>query len=207
MDDDFVLPAVIAGIIIGLIVLLVWMKSRERRSVVKAITQAQEALKLTPFVGSNPQLDAVWYAVRGQVSGLTIKIFGGKSRGVTGGVSRAAAIDRACVMIIVSLPEIIPFRFNIQRRTALSTPQFGTSYAEFDKIVEVKTENEKRALTLLSNEQLRAAIITFMKSITNAFITSSEIMIKVSSDKQVLPLAREAINLATLLGNQINPIR
>jgi hypothetical protein len=207
MDDDFILATVIAGIVIVLIVFLVWRNSRGRRSVVKAIREAQEAFKLTPFVGTHTQLGAVWYAVRGQVSGLTIRIFGGKSSGgrgaSSGTVARATAIDRACVMIIVSLPMVVPFRFNIQRRLALSTPQFGTSYAEFDKIAEVKTENEKKALSLLSNDQLRTAIISFMKSAAYAFITSSEVMIKISSDKEVVPVAREAVNLAVSLGNQI----
>ena len=110
-------------------------------------------------------------------------------------------------MIIVSLPEAIPFRFNIQRRLALSTPKFGTSYAEFDKVAEVKTEEEKKALTILNDEKLRAAIISFLKLAPNAFITSSEVMIKVSSDKQVLHLAREAVTIATMLGNQINPTK
>ena len=212
MDTDFTLVVIIAGIIIGSIVLLVWMKSRGRRGVVKAITQAQEALKLTPYVGTHPQLDAVWYAVRGQVSRLTIRIFGGRSRGgrnagVTAGtVAKATAIDRTCVMIVVSLPNIIPFRMNLQRRSALSTPRFGTSYEEFDKFVEVTTENEKKALTLLNNEQLRNAIVSFMKLTGYAYITNSEVMIKVSSDKQILPIAHEAISIANLLGNQIEKI-
>jgi hypothetical protein len=212
MDDYFSLVTISAGIIIGLIVLLVWMKSRGRRGVVKAITQAQEALKLTPYVGTHPQLDAVWYAVRGQVSRVTIRIFGGMSRGgrnagVTAGtVAKATAIDRTCVMIVVSLPNIIPFRMNLQRRSALSTPRFGTSYEEFDKVVEVTTENEKQALTLLNNEQLRNAIVSFMKLTGYAYITNSEVMIKVSSDKQILPIAHEAISIANLLGNQIEKI-
>jgi hypothetical protein len=210
MDDYFSLVTISAGIIIGAIVLLVWMKSRGRRSVVKAITQAQEALKLTSYVGTHPQLDAVWYAVRGQVSRVTIRIFGGMSRGgrnagVTAGtVAKATAIDRTCVMIVVSLPNIIPFRMNLQRRSALSTPRFGTSYEEFDKFVEVTTENEKQALTLLNNEQLRNAIVSFMKLTGYAYITNSEVMIKVSSDKQILPIAHEAISIANLLRTQID---
>jgi hypothetical protein len=210
MDDYFSLVTISAGIIIGLIVLLVWMKSRGRRGVVKAITQAQEALKLTPYVGTHPQLDAVWYAVRGQVSRVTIRIFGGMSRGgrnagVTAGtVAKATAIDRTCVMIVVSLPNIIPFRMNLQRRSALSTPRFGTSYEEFDKVVEVTTENEKQALTLLNNEQLRNAIVSFMKLTGYAYITNSEVMIKVSSDKQILPIAHEAVSIANLLRTQID---
>jgi hypothetical protein len=210
MDNDFILAAVIAIIVIGSIILFVWMKSRGRRQVVKAITEVQESLKLTLFVGTNPQLDSVWIAVRGQVSGLTIKIFGGRSRrgrssGMTGGAI-ATPIDRAFVLVVVTLPSIIPFRFTIQRRTALSTPRFGTSYAEFDKNVEVITDNEKKALTLLNSEQLRDAIVSFIKSTSLAFITTSEIMIKVSSDKQILPVAREAINIAILFGNQIKKI-
>ena len=206
MDDDFVLPAIVVCILLGVIVFFVWMKSQGRRRVTKTIREAQDALKLSPFVGSNPQLDAVWYAVRGQVSGLTVKIFGGKSRGVTGG---ASAIDGAVVLVIVTMPSVIPFRFNIQRRTALSTPRFGTSYEEFDKIVEVKTENEneKSALTLLNSEQLRAAIISFIKPTTSAFITSSEVIIKLSSDKQILPFVHDAVNIATLFGNQLNPAK
>jgi hypothetical protein len=210
MDNDFTLPAVIAIIVIGLIVLFVWMKSRGRRQVVKAITEVQESLKLTLFVGTHSQLDSVWIAVRGQVSGLTIRIFGGRSRrgrnsGVTGGAI-ATPIDRAFVLVVVTLPSIIPFRFTIQRRTALTTPRFGTSYAEFDKNVEVITDNEKKALTLLNSEQLRDAIVSFIKSTSLAFITTSEIMIKVSSDKQILPIAREAINIAILFGSQIKKI-
>jgi hypothetical protein len=212
MDDDFTLVAIIAGIVIGLIILLVWMKSRRRRRIVNAITQTQEALKLTPFVGTHPQLDAVWYAVLGQVSGVKIRIFGGRSRRgrnavVTAGtVAKATAIDRTCVLIVVSLPRVVPFRFNVQRRLALSTPHFGTSYEEFDKIVEVITENEKNALTLLNNERLRDAIILFIKSSANAFITNSEVMIKISGDKQIIPVAREAVNLANIIGNQIGAI-
>jgi hypothetical protein len=208
MDEDFILPVIIVCILIGLTVLFFWMKSRGKRSIIKSMKQAQEELKLTPFVGSHSQLDAVWYAVRGQVNGLTMKIFGGESRGILGGtVAKAASMDRTCVMIIVSLPEAIPFRFNIQRRLALSTPKFGTSYAEFDKVAEVKTEEEKKALTILNDEKLRAAIISFLKLAPNAFITSSEVMIKVSSDKQILHLAHEAVTIATMLGNQINPTK
>jgi len=209
MEDDFTRIVVAVCIFIGLIVLFVWMSSRAKRRVVKAVVQAQETLKLTPFVGTHPQLDTVWYAVRGQVSGLTIKIFGGRSRrGRNAGVMEgkgvgAFAMSPSYAMIIVTLPTIIPFRINLQRRLALSTPRFGTSYEEFDKIVEVTTENEKKALTLLNNEQLRTAIISFIKLTSNAFITSSEVMIKVSSDKHVLPAAREAVKLATFLGNQV----
>jgi len=209
MDDDVISVVVIAIIIIGFIVLFMWMTSRAKRGIVNAVTQAQEALKLTPIVSTHPQLDTIWCAVRGQISGLTIKIFGGKSRrgrsaGVKGG---ARAVDQAFVMIVVSLPYIIPFRLNIQRRLALSTPKFGTSYAEFDKFVEVITDNEKKALNLLNNEQLRDAIVSFMKKSTaNAFITSSEVMIKVSNDKQIIPAANEAVNLAIILGNQIGAI-
>ena len=213
MDEDTIRLVVIACLFIGLIVLFVWITSRTKRRIVKAVTEAQEALKLTPYVSTHPQLDTVWYAIRGQVSGLTIKIFGGKSRsrrnaGVKEGKGASAvAMNMSCVMIIVSLPNTVPFRFNLQRRLALSSPKFGTSYADFDKIVEVVTENEKKALTLLNNEQLRAAIISFMKLAANAFITNSEVMIKVSNDKQVLPIAREAIKLATTLGNQIVSLR
>jgi len=207
MDNDFTLAAVIIVIVIGLIVLFVWMKSQGRRRVVKAISEAQESLKLTVFVGTHPQLDAAWIAVRGQVSGLTIKIFGGRSRrGRNLGGSIATPIDKAFVLVVVTLPSVIPFRFTIQRRTALSTPRFGTSYAEFDKNVEVITDNEKKALTLLNSEQLRDAIVSFIKSASHAFITTSEVMIKVSSDRQILTVAREALNIATLLGNQIKKI-
>ena len=208
MDADFIRAVVIAGIFIGLIVLFVWMTSRAKRGVVKAVKQAQEALKLTPVVSTHPQLGAVWYAARGQVSGVTIRIFGGKSRrgrnaGVSGGTR---AMDKAFVLIIASLPINIPFRCNIQRRSALAIPRFGTSYAEFDKFIEVTTDNEKKALTLLNNEQLRTTIVSFMKSTAIAFITSSEVIIKVSNNKQVIPAAHEAVNLANLLGNQINAI-
>jgi len=208
MDADFIRAVVIAGIFIGLIVLFVWMTSRAKRRVVKAVKQAQEALKLTPIVSTHPQLGAVWCAARGQVSGVTIRIFGGRSRrgrnaGVSGGTS---AMDKAFVMIIVSMPINIPFRCNIQRRSTLSIPRFGTSYPEFDKFIEVTTDNEKKALTLLNSEQLRNAIVSFMKSAAITFITSSEIIIKVSSDKQVIPAAHEAVNLAILLGNQINAV-
>jgi hypothetical protein len=203
MDTDVTFAAVIAFIVIGSIILFVWMKSRGRRQVVKAITAVQESLKLTVFVGTHPQLDSVWIAVRGQVSGLTIRIFGGRSRR---GGAIATPIDKAFVLVVVMLPSVIPFRFTIQRRTALSTPRFGTSYAEFDKNVDVITENEKKALTLLNSEQLRDAIVSFIKSTSQAFITTSEIMIKVSGDRQILPVAREAFNIATLLGNQIKKI-
>jgi len=208
MDDDFIRVLIIAGITIGFIVLFVWLTSRAKRRIVKAVAQTQEALKLTPIVSTHPLLDSVWCAARGKVSGLTIRIFGGRSRrGRDAGVAEGTrAIDKAFVMIIVSLPNIIPFRFNIQRRLALSTPHFGTSYAEFDKFIEVITDNEKKALTLLNNEQLRAAIVSFVKSTANAFITSSEVIIKVSSDKQVLAAAKEAVNLALMLKNQIETI-
>ncbi|MGD0589699.1 MAG: hypothetical protein ABSA44_02720 [Bacteroidota bacterium] len=214
MDEDFTLVAVIAGIIIVFIVLIVWMKSRGRRRVVNAITPVQEALKLVPYIGGHPQLDTVWYAVRGQVSGLPIKIFGGKSRGSrnpgsfrgTGAIP--TAVDSAHTMIVVSMPHTIPFHISIQRRSALSSPSFGTSYPEFDRIVLVVTENEKKTLTLLSNEQLRAAIISFMKiSTSQAFITSSEVMIKIFGVKQVLPAAHEAVNIANFLGQQIERIK
>ena len=56
MDNDFTLVSIIAGIIIGSIVLLVWMKSRGSRRVVKTITQAQDALKLTPFCWHTPAI-------------------------------------------------------------------------------------------------------------------------------------------------------
>ena len=210
MDEDFTLVAVIAGIIIVFIVLIVWMKSRGRRRVVNAITPVQEALKLIPYIGGHPQLDTVWHAVRGQLSGLPIKIFGGKSRGsrnhrsFRGKGAIPTAVDSAHVMIVVSMPHTIPFQISIQRKSALSSPSFGTSYPEFDRIVLVVTENEKKTLTLLSNEQLRAAIISFMKiSTAQAFITSSEVMIKIFGGKQVLPTAYEAVNIANLLGQQI----
>jgi hypothetical protein len=213
MDQDFIFVAVIAGIIIVLIVLLAWMKSSAKRRIVKAVTQAQEALKLTPFIGNHPQLDAVWYAARGQVSGLPIKIFGGKSRGsrnpgsIKGTGAMSTAVDLAYVMIVVSMPNTIPFHISIQRKPALSSPSFGTSYPEFDRIVQVVTENEKIALTLLNNEQLRAAIISFMKiSTAQAFITSSEVMIKIFGGKQVLPAAYEAVNIANILEQQIGRI-
>lgn len=212
MENDYTLVMIIGCIFVGLIILLVWMKSRAKRRVDKAVAQAQEALKLTPVVSTHPQLEVVWRAARGQISGLKIRIFGGRShRGrtsvLTGGkVARATAVDMACVMIIVSLPDIVPFRFNVQRRSALSTPHFGTSYEEFDKIVEVITDNEKKALTLLNNEQLRNAIVSFMKLSANAFITSSEVIIKISGDKQVIPITHDAVNLAIILGNQIGTI-
>ena len=212
MDNDFTFSAIIACILVGCIILFVWMKSRAKRRVVKAVTQAQEALKLTHVVSTHPQLDAVWCAVRGQVSGVKIRIFGGKShRGrnsvvIGGKVAKATAVDMSCVLIIVSLPNVVPFRFNVQKRSALSTPRFGTSYEEFDKIVEVITENEKNALILLNNEQVRNAIVSFIKLSANAFITSSEVMIKISGNKQVIPVAREAVNLAIILGNQIGAI-
>lgn len=214
MDEDFTLVAAIAGIIIVLIILIVWMKSRGRRRVVTAITQAQEALNLTPFIGNHPQLDAVWYAARGHVSGLPIKIFGGKSRGsrnpgsIKGTGAMSSAVDSAYVMIVVSIPNTIPFHISIQRKRALSAPGFGTSYPEFDRIVEVVTENEKKTLTLLNNEQLRAAIISFVKKSTaHAFITSSEVVIKIFGGKQVLPAAHEAVNIANILGQQVERIR
>ena len=212
MDNDFTITAIIACIVVGFIVLFIWMKSRAKHRVVKAVAQAQETLKLTHVVSTHPQLDDVWCAVRGQVSGVKIRIFGGKSRRgrnsvvIGGKVAKATAVDMSCVMIIVSLPTVIPFRFNVQRRSALSTPRFGTSYIEFDKIVEVITENEKNALTLLNNEQLRNAIVSFIKLSANAFITSSEVMIKIPGDKQVIPVARETANLAIILGNQIGAI-
>ncbi|MGD0038174.1 MAG: hypothetical protein ABSC53_12895 [Bacteroidota bacterium] len=208
MDADFIRTVVIAGILIGFILLFVWMTSRAKRRVVKAVKQAQEALKLTPVVSTHPQLGAVWCAARGQVSGVTIKIFGGRSgRGRNAGVSGGtSAMDKAFILIIASLPTNIPFRCNIQRRSALSIPRFGTSYPEFDKFIEVTTDNEKKALSLLNNEQLRTAIVSFMKSNAITFITSSEVMIKVSNDKQVLPAAHEAVNLANLLGNQISSL-
>jgi hypothetical protein len=213
MDEDFILVAVIAGSIIVLIVLIVWMKSRGRRRVVNAITPVQEALKLIPYIGGHPQLDTVWYAVRGQVSGLPIKIFGGKSRGSrnpgsfrgTGAIP--TAVDSAHVMIVVSMTQSIPFQISIQRKAALSSPTFGTSYPEFDRNVQVVTDNEKKALTLLNNEQLRTAIISFMKiSTSQAFITSSEIMIKIFDGKQVLPAAHEAVNIANILIQQLGRI-
>ena len=213
MDEDFTLVAVIAGFIIVFIVLIVWMKSRGRRRVVNAITPVQEALKLTPYIGGHPQLDTVWHAVRGQLSGLPIKIFGGKSRGSrnsgsfrgTGAIP--TAVDSAHVMIVVSMPHTIPFHISIQRKSALSSPSFGTSYPEYDRIVQVVTDNEKKALTLLNNEQLRAAIISFMKiSTSQAFITSSEVMIKIFDGKQVLPAAHEAVNIANILGQQTGRI-
>ena len=207
MDSDFIQVLVITCIIIGFIVLFVWIKSRAKRRIIKAVAQAQEALNLTPVASKHPQLGTVWYAVRGQVSGLTVRIFGGKSRRGRNAVATEGAmatpIDRAFVMIIVTLPKVIPFSFNIQRRLALSTPRFGTSYEEFDKIVEVLTDDEKKALRLLNNELLRAAIISFIKLTANAFITRSEVMIKVSTNNQVLPAVREAVKLATLLGNQV----
>ena len=145
MDDDFTRVFIIIVILIALTVLFVWLTSRARRRVVKAVKEAQEALKLSPVVSTHPQLGAVWYAVRGQISGVTIKIFGGRSRSGSSAGSKggAGAIDKAFVMILVTLPTAIPFRCNIQRRLALSTPKFGTSYADFDKIVEVTTDNEK----------------------------------------------------------------
>jgi len=213
MDEDFILVAVIAGIIIVFIVFIVWMKSRGRRRVVNAITPVQEALKLTPYIGGHSQLDTVWYAVRGQVSGLPIKIFGGKSRGsrnhrsFRGRGAMSTAVDSAHVMIVVSMPHTIPFHISLQRKSALSSPSFGTSYPEFDRIVQVVTDNDKKALTLLNNEQLRAAIISFMKiSTSQAFITSSEVMIKIFGGKQVLPAAHEAVNVANILGQQIERI-
>jgi hypothetical protein len=204
MDSDFILMEIIAFIIVGLVVLLVWMKSRGRRQVIKAITEVQEALKLTLFVGTHPQLDSVWIAVRGQVSGLNIKIFGGRGSGAGGAV--ATPVDRAFVLVVVTLPTIIPFRCMIQRRPALSNPRFGTSYEEFDKNIEVITDNEKKALTLLNSEQLRDAIVSFIKSSSSAFITSSEIVSKVSGDRKILPVAQEALNIVGLIGNQIKKI-
>ena len=204
MDSDFILMAIIAFIIVGLVVLLVWMKSRGRRQVIKAITKVQEALKLTLFVGTHPQLDSVWIAVRGQVSGLNIRIFGG--RGSSAGGAVATPIDRAFVLEVVTLPTIIPFRCMIQRRPAMSNPRFGTSYEEFDKNIEVITDNEKKALTLLNSEQLRDAIVSFIKSSSSAFITGSEIVSKVSGDRQILPVAHEALNIVGLIGNQIKKI-
>jgi hypothetical protein len=213
MDEDFVLVAVIAGFIIVFTVLIVWMKSRGRRRVVNAITPAQEALKLTPYIGGHPQLDTVWHAVRGQVSGLPMKIFGGKSRGsrnhrsFRGKGAMSTAVDSAHVMIVVSMPRPIPFHISLQRKSALSAPSFGTSYPDFDRIVQVVTDNEKKALTLLNNEQLRSAIISFIKiSTSQAFITSSEVMIKIFNGKQVLPAAHEAVNIANILGQQIERI-
>jgi hypothetical protein len=207
MDTDFTLVLIITCIFIGFIVLFVWIKSRTKRRIIKAVAQAQEALNLTPVASKHPQLGTVWYAVRGQVSGLMVKIFGGKSRRGRNAVATESAmatpIDRAFVMIIVTLPKVIPFSFNIQRRLALSTPRFGTSYEEFDKIVEVLTDDEKKALRLLNNEQLRTAIISFIKLTAHAFITRSEVMIKVSTNNQVLPAVREAVKLATILGNQV----
>ena len=74
-------------------------------------------------------------------------------------------------------------------------------------MVQVVTDSEKKALTLLNNEQLRAAIISFMKiSTAQAFITSSEVMIKIFDGKQVLPAAHEAVNIVNLLGQQIGRI-
>jgi hypothetical protein len=207
MDSDFIQYAAITVIVIGLVVFLMWWNSRGRRQVVKAITAVQESLKLTPFVGTHPQLDSVWIAVRGQFSGLTIRIFGGRSRrgrntGIPGG-SLATPIDRAFVLVVVTLPTVIPFRCFIQRRAPMTAPKFGTSYAEFDKNIEVITDNEKKALTFLNSEQLRNAIVSFMKSSSSAFITGSEVVTKVSPDKPIQPVAKEAINLGVLIGNQI----
>jgi glutaredoxin-related protein len=189
------------------------MKSRAKRRIVKEVSQVQEALKLTPFIGNHPQLDAVWYAARGQVSGLQLKIFGGKSRrsrnpaSIKGTGAISTAVDSAYVMIVVSIPNTIPFHISIQRKRTLSAPGFGTSYPEFDRLVEVVTENEKKTLTLLNDEQLRAGIIAFMKIPTaQAFITSSEVMIKIFGGKQVLPAAHEAVSIANILGQQINRI-
>jgi hypothetical protein len=202
MDNDFILIAIIALVVVGSIVLFVWMKSRGRRQVVKAITAVQEPLKLTVFVGTHPQLDSVWIAVRGQVSGTNIRIFGGRGSG--GAV--ATPLDRAFVLVVVSLPTIIPFRCMMERRLAMSAPRFGTSYEVFDKNIEVKTDNEKKALTLLNSEQLRDAIVAFIKSTSTAFITSSEIVSKVSADRQILHVSREALSIASLIGSQIKKL-
>ena len=204
MDNDFILIAIVALVIVGLVVLLVWLKSRGRRQVVKAITAVQESLKLTLFVGTHHQLDSVWIAVRGQVSGTIIRIFGG--RGSSAGGTVATPLDRAFVLVVVTLPTIIPFRCMIQRRLAMSAPRFGTSYEDFDKNIEVKTDNEKKALTLLNSEELRNLIVSFIKSTSNAFITSSEIVCKVSGDRQTLPVANEALTIASLIGSQIKKI-
>lgn len=207
MDSDFILGTVIAAAIVGLVVLLMWWNSRGRRQVVKAITAVQESLKLTLFVGTHPQLDSVWIAVRGQVSGLTLRIFGGRSRrgrntGIPGG-SVVTPIDRAFVLVVVTLPTAIPFRCFIQRRAPMTAPRFGTSYEDFDKNIEVITDAEKKALTFLNNEQLRNTIVSFIKSSSTAFITGSEIVIKVSPEKPILPYAKEAVILGNLIGNQI----
>jgi|WetSurMetagenome_2_1015567.scaffolds.fasta_scaffold19680_2 hypothetical protein len=210
MDEDFILITIIAGIIIGIIVFIVWMKSSAKRRIVKEITNAQEALQLSAFIGNHTQLDAVWYAARGQVSGLPMKIFGGKSRGGrnlgsfrgTGGMT--SAVNSTCIMITVSLPSTIPFQINMQRKSALSSPTFGTSYADFDRVVQVTSENERKTLTLLNDEQLRAAIISFLKIPTaQAFITSSEVTIKIFDGKHVLSAANEAVNVAYFLEQQI----
>ncbi len=209
MDDDFILAAVIAGLIIGLIVLLIWMKSRAKRSIVKAVTQAKETLQLSTFIGSHPQIESVWYAARGQVSGLAMKIFGGKSRGgrnlasLKGKGAMSTAVNTAYAMIVVSIPNPIPFRISIQRRSALSSPAFGTSYPEFDRIIQVSTENERKTLTLMNDDQLRASIISLIKMpAAQTYITSSEVMVKIFDGKQVLPAANEAVNVAYFLGQQ-----
>jgi hypothetical protein len=88
----------------------------------------------------------------------------------------------------------------------MTNPRFGTSYEEFDKNIEVITDNEKKALTLLNSEQLRDAIVSFIKSSSSAFITGSEIVSKVSGDRQILPVAHEALNIVGLIGNQIKKI-
>jgi hypothetical protein len=207
MDSDFILGAVIAVAVIGLIVFLSWWNSRGRRQVVKAITAVQESLKLALFVGTHPQLDSVWIAVRGQLSGVTLRIFGGRSRrgrntGIPGG-SVVTPIDRAFALIVVTLPTAIPFRCFIQRRPPMSAPRFGTSYEEFDKNIEVITDNEKKALSFLNSEQLRNAIVSFIKAGSSAYITGAEAVVKVSPDKPILPVAKEAMNLGILIANQI----
>jgi hypothetical protein len=206
MDEDFTRVFVIIIVLVGLTAVFLWLTSRAKRRVVKAVKEVQEALKFTPVASSHPQLGAVWCAAKGQLSGITVKIFGGKSgRGSTGGSS---TIDKAFIMIIASLPAPVPFRCSMQRKSALSTPKFGTSYADFDKIIEVSTDNEKKALTLLNNDQLRGAIINFMKKPNSIpYITSSEVVIKLTNDKIVFATAQEAAKLSQLLGNQIDSLR
>jgi hypothetical protein len=210
MDEDFILVLVIAGVIIGSVILFVWMKSRKRRRVVKTIAQVEKELALKPFFSKHPQLDSVWYAVRGDVSGLQVKIFGGKSGRnqnpglIPGAGAVTKAIDLVYVMVIVALPSTLPFRIHIHRKPTLSAPSFGTSHPEFDRLIEVVTEDEKRALKLLNNDELRASIISFVKrSTVNIFITSSEVIIKVFKESQVLPVVNEAVKLANILGQQV----
>ncbi|HCV43592.1 MAG TPA: hypothetical protein DGH68_08920 [Bacteroidetes bacterium] len=214
MDDTVLIVVVIAAVVIGAIALIVWLRSRGKHRVTAAVVQATAMFNLKPVSATHPDLDEVWIASRGLISGVPVTLLGGMSRGsrnpglIGGAGAMAAAVELPSVTVLASFSVPLPFQLTMQRRPQLSVPTFSTGDREFDKTIEVKTRSDKAVRALLHNSSLRNAILgSLKKSSAKGEITDTQVMIRVVGVRETVASIQKAVDLVQLLTKHVSALK